>query len=313
MGTISGVQTRTIDVGGPTTVADFGGSGPVMVLVHGLGGSHLNWMRLGPVLAERARVLAPDLPGFGTTPPAGRSAGVRANGAWLDRFLTEVAGVPAILVGNSMGGLVAILAAAAHPEHVAGLVLLDPALPLAPREPRDAQVVLAFAAYSTPGIGELFVRRRSRALGPEGLVRETFALCCADPSRVPDEVIEAHVAMTRERARMPWANAAVLRGARSMVRLLLRRRRFREALGRVRAPTLLINGEGDRLVKLAAARVASEVRPDWTFRPLDDVGHTPQLEDPERTAAEIRSWLEGPGAAALRAAAVRGTEPAGAS
>jgi pimeloyl-ACP methyl ester carboxylesterase len=304
------MRRRTIDVGGPTSVADFGGSGPVMVLVHGLGGSHVNWMRLGPVLAEGARVLAPDLPGFGYTPPAGRSVGVQANAAWLDRFLRQVAGAPAILIGNSMGGLVSILEAGTQPDRVAGLVLLDPALPLAPREPRDAQVVLAFAAYSTPGIGELFVRRRARALGPEGLVRETLALCCIDPSRVPDEVVEAHVAVLRDRIRMPWANPAVLRAARSMIRLLLRRRRFRDLLERVRAPTLLVNGEGDRLVKLAAARVASEVRPDWTFRPLEDVGHTPQLEDPERTAAEIRSWLEGPGRPALEAAAVRRAEPA---
>lgn len=285
----------------------------MVVLLHGLGGSHVNWMRLGPVLAGGVRVLAPDLPGFGYTPPAGRSVTVQANAGWLDRFLEEVAGTPAILVGNSMGGLVSILEAAAHPDRVAGLVLLDPALPLAPGEPRDAQVLLAFAAYSTPGIGELFVRRRGRVLGPEGLVRETFTLCCTDPSRVPEEVIAAHVAVARDRARMPWTNAAVLRAARSMIGLLLRRRRFQELLGRVRAPTLLVNGEGDRLVKLAAARMASEVRPDWTFRPLEGVGHTPQLEEPERTASEIRAWLEGPGNEALRSAAVRGIEPAEAS
>jgi pimeloyl-ACP methyl ester carboxylesterase len=313
VGTIDGMRTRTIDVGGPTTVADFGGSGPVTVLLHGLGGSHVNWMRLGPALADGARVLAPDFPGFGYTPPAGRSTGVQANAAWLDRFLREVGGTPAILVGNSMGGLIAILEAAANPERVAGLALLDPALPLAPKEPRDMQVMLAFAAYSTPGIGELFVRRRARVLGPEGLVRETFELCCADPSRVPPEVIDAHVAVLRDRMEMPWADAAVLRAARTMVRLLLRRGRFRQLLERVRAPTLLINGAGDRLVKVAAARVASQVRPDWTFRPLDGVGHTPQLEVPERTATEIRSWLEGPGRSALDAAADGRPEPAEAS
>jgi len=298
------VRMLTLDVGGRTAVADFGGRGPVMVLLHGLGGSHVNWMRLGPTLAEGARVLAPDLPGFGYSPPAGRSVGVQANAAWLDRFLREVAGTPAILVGNSMGGLISILEAANNPHHVAGLVLLDPAFPLAPKEPLDLQVVMAFAAYSVPGIGEMFVRRRSRTLGPEGLVRETFRLCCVDPGRVPRDVIEAHEAVVRDRMRMPWANPSVLRAARTMIRLLLRRQRFRELLQRVRAPTLLINGEGDRLVKMAAARVASEVRPDWTFRPLDGVGHTPQLEDPVRTAAEIRAWLEGSGRAALGAAAV---------
>jgi pimeloyl-ACP methyl ester carboxylesterase len=296
------VRTLKLDVDGPVNVADFGGSGPTMVLLHGLGGSHVNWMRIGPLLAERARVLAPDLPGFGYTRPSGRSTTVQANAAWVDSFIQEVSDAPVILVGNSMGGLIAILEAARNPESVAGLVLLDPALPLAPREPRDRQVMLAFTAYMTPGIGELFLRRRARVLGPEGLVRETFALCCVDPKRVPDDVVNAHVALVRDRFRMPWANAAVLRAARSMLRLLLRRGRFRAVLERVRAPTLLVNGESDRLVKLAAARVASEVRPDWTFRPLQDIGHVPQLEDPQRTAMEMWSWLERPGQPAWEAA-----------
>jgi len=289
------VRRVKLDIDGPVNVADFGGEGPLMVLLHGLGGSHANWIRLGPLLAEKARVLAPDLPGFGYTPPKGRATTVQANARWVGRLLQEVADEPAILVGNSMGGLVALLEAAADPELVAGLVLLNPALPPAPKEPRDLQVTLAFSAYFVPGVGEAFVRRRARALGPERLVRETFALCCVDPSRVPPEVIEAHVEVARDREQMPWAHPSLLTAARSMLRVLLRRRQFMRMLQRVRQPALLISGEGDRLVKLAAAKVAAEVKTEWTFRPLDDVGHVPQLEDPERTAKEMWSWLDGPG------------------
>jgi pimeloyl-ACP methyl ester carboxylesterase len=289
------VKRVTLDIDGPTNVADFGGSGPLMVLLHGLGGSHVNWITLGPLLAERARVLAPDLPGFGYSRPHGRATTVQANARWMDRFLQETADAPAILVGNSMGGLVAVLETISNPEMVAGLVLLNPALPLAPKEPRDRQVTLAFTALFVPGVGEYFARSRGRKLGAEGLVRESFALCCVDPTRVPDDVVEAHVHMARERLRMPWADASMLAGARSMLRLLLRRGRFIRMLERVGPPTLLINGEGDRLVKLAAAKAVSVSRKDWTFRSLDDLGHIPQLEDPERTAAEIWSWLDGAG------------------
>lgn len=307
---MSAVRRRILDVRGRTHVADFGGRGPVLVLLHGLGGSHVNWVRLGPMLAERARVVAPDLPGFGYTPPAGRDTTVRANAAWVRLFLHAIDGTPAILVGNSMGGLISILAAAEHPDDVAGLILLDPALPLAPKERRDTEVLLGFTAYMVPGVGELFVRRRARVLGADGLVRETFRLCCADPTRVPEEVIAAHVALVEDRLRMPWADPSMLRAARTMIRLLLRRGQFRSLLERVRAPTLLINGAGDRLVKVAAARVASRVRPDWAFRSMDDVGHVPQLEAPERTADEIRRWLDGPGRAArTRAAEGVGVEP----
>jgi pimeloyl-ACP methyl ester carboxylesterase len=267
-----------------------------MVLLHGLGGSHLNWVRMAPLLAQRARVLAPDLPGFGYSPPVGRRTTVQANAAWVCRFLDEVVGGPAILVGNSMGGLISLLAAARDDERIAGMVLISPALPLAPREPRDMQVLLAFGAYFTPGIGELFVRRRSRVLGPEGTVRETFRLCTVDPSRIPEDVVEQHVALTRDRATMPWTDASVLTAARSLVRLVLRRPGFRSMLRRVRAPTLLINGEGDRLVKVAAARVAHEIRPDWDFVPLPDAGHIPMLEVPERTSEAITDWLDSSGA-----------------
>ena len=296
------MRRMTLDVDGPVNVADFGGSGPAMVLLHGLGGSHVNWISIGPLLADRARVIAPDFPGFGYTPPAGRATTIEANAAWLERFLDEVVGGPAILVGNSMGGLISLVAAARSDRNVAGLALISPALPLAPREPRDMQVVLAFGAYFTPGLGELFVRRRARLLGPEGMVRETFRLCCVDPARVPDEVIDAHVDVSRDRAGMRWADPSVLRAARSLVRLVLRRPGFRAMLQRVRPPTLLLNGEGDRLVKVAASRVAHEVRPDWTFLPLPDVGHVPQLEAPERTAEAIFEWLDGAGRPAWDAA-----------
>lgn len=304
------MERVTLDVDGPVNVADFGGSGPLMVLLHGLGGSHANWMRLGPLLAERARVLAPDLPGFGYTKPQGRATTVQGNGRWLDRFLQETAEAPAILVGNSMGGLIAILEAISNPEMVAGLVLLNPALPVAPKEPRDLQVTLSFSALFVPGVGELYARSRARKLGPEGLVRESFALCCVDASRVPPDVVDAHVEIARERLRMPWANPAMLAAARSMLRLLLRRRQFMRMLERVGPPTLLINGVGDRLVKLAAAKVVSDSRADWTFRSLDNVGHIPHLEDPERIASEIWSWLEGPGREAWAVAGAVEVEPA---
>jgi pimeloyl-ACP methyl ester carboxylesterase len=297
------VRTETIDVGGPLHVADFGGRGPVMVLLHGLGGSHLNWMRLGPLLAERARVYAPDMAGFGRTPPAGRSTSVFANQRLLDRFLEEVAGTPAILVGNSMGGMISILEAAARPDRVAGLILLSPAIPIAPGVPRERQVTISFATQMVPGLGESFVRRRLARLGPEGIIRESFEVCCTDPSRIPQEVVDAHVDLVRWRSTQPWANAGVLQASRSMIPLMLRRRRYHRVLQAVEAPTLLVQGMDDRLVTLASVVLLARRRPDWTLKPLPGVGHIPHLEDPDVTASVIWEWLEGPGRPALQAAA----------
>src|SRR5437879_6233086 len=223
------MRSRTIDLDGPVHYADFGGTGPTLVLVHGLGGSHVNWLAVAPVLARRARVLAVDLAGFGRTPLGERSADVHANRVLLDRFLGAVAGGPAVLVGNSMGGLVAMMEAALAPQRVAGLVLVAPAQPRSAEAGVDARVAALFTLYALPLLGGLFLGWRARLLGPAGVVRSTFALCCVDPSRIPPEVVAAHVALARERLeRMPWANQAFLEAARSLIVLLARRGWFAE-------------------------------------------------------------------------------------
>src|SRR5438093_12174415 len=86
-------QSRMVDLDGPVHVADFGGEGPSVVLVHGLGGSHVNWLAAGPLLARSARVVALDLVAFGRTPPEGRSSGIGANADLLAEFIdTEMHG-----------------------------------------------------------------------------------------------------------------------------------------------------------------------------------------------------------------------------
>ena len=129
------------DIAGPVHWVDFGGPAgvPPIVMVHGLGGSHLNWVRIAGPLAERNRVIAIDLPGFGFSPAAGRRTSIEANTKVLDHFINEIVGGPVILMGNSMGGAITILESAASPQAVAAVVLVDPALP-PPAEVPDPQV-----------------------------------------------------------------------------------------------------------------------------------------------------------------------------
>ena len=150
-------ESRTAGLGGPVHGVDYGGQTagaerPTFVLVHGLGGSHLNWDLLAPHLTPHARVVALDLPGFGRSEPGDRRATVQANVAVLDRFLAEVVGGPAVLVGNSMGGMVSILVAAAAGDRVRCLVLIGPAVP-GPRHRLDPLVAGTFAACAVPGVG----------------------------------------------------------------------------------------------------------------------------------------------------------------
>ena len=290
------VQSRFVDLNGPVHFLDYDGppGGPIFVLVHGLGGSHTNWLSLAPGLALRGRVLVLDLAGFGRTPLDGRSATIESNQALLNRFIAEVVGEPVVLVGNSMGGAIAIIQAYEHADSVAGLVLIDPALPRAARQPMDPQVAMLFAAYMLPVVAESVVRARIRRLGPERLTMETIALCTVDASRVDPEVIEAQVALARERMEsMPWATKALLQAARSLVRAGARKGEFFNKIRAISAPTLLIAGRRDRLVPIAAAEAVARMRPDWAFVVFDDVGHIPMLEDSASTLLAVESWLDG--------------------
>ena len=288
------MNQRVIDLGVPVHYIDFGGSGAPMVLVHGLGGSAINWLGVGPSLARRYRVVALDLAGFGETPPVKGSTGLAAHRDLLDRFLASVIAGPAIVVGNSMGGLLALMEAAAEPGRVSHLILAAPAQPTPRRGRIDLEVLAVFATYATPWLGAWYMRRRAARHGPEGLVREMLRLCCVDPSRVAPDVRAAHVALAAERlARMPWATDVFLDATRSLLSALRRRRRFFAMADRVTAPCLIIQGAGDRLVPVAASRELARRRPDWKLEVFDGIGHVPQLEAPGRFVETAERWLGG--------------------
>jgi pimeloyl-ACP methyl ester carboxylesterase len=287
------LQSRFVDLDGPTHFVDFGGEGPVMVLVHGLGGSHADWLQAGPGLAARGRVLALDLAGSGRSPLAGRSAGVRSNQRLLGRFLDQVAGEPAVLVGNSMGGMIALLEAADHPERVAALVLVDPAVPR-PRGTRlDREGALAFAGYAVPGLGaRLLARRRAGAGAQRPAAPDGCRVGGARPRPARTRAAGAPPAGTGDRGAFAWPDAAFLQAIRSLVTILVWPRRYLALIRQVAVPTLLVHGAADRLVPLAAVQAVARTRPEWALRILDGVGHVPQLEAPRRFVEVVSVWLD---------------------
>ncbi len=292
------MQHRNLDLGGPVHYVDFGGEGRPIVLVHGLGGSYANWLAVGPRLSALGRVYALDLAGHGKTPSLGRTAKVAANRRLLGRFLDAVAREPVVLMGNSMGGYLSLAEAAAEPDKVSSLVLVNAAVPLAPGARMDPRVAAYFAGMATPLVGGALMLRRALR-GPEQGVKDVLALCCVDPSRVAREVFDAHVELARERALKARINARdFLAAQRSLMLVLLRRKKFYEMVGRIRARALIVQGRYDRLVKVESARALARARPDWVLEELDDVGHTPQLEVPDRFLAIVEPWLRTKAAAA---------------
>jgi pimeloyl-ACP methyl ester carboxylesterase len=285
-------QSRTVDLGGPVHYVDFGGpdGAPTVVLVHGLGGSHLNWDLFAPLLRPHARVLALDLPGFGRSEPGDRRTTVQDNVQVLDRFLAEVAGAPVVLVGNSMGGMISILQAAASPRTVSGLVLLDAAVP-GPRRALDPVVALTFALYAIPMLGERFLALRRKRSTPLRQVRDMLRLCGVDPDALPSSVIDRSLTLIEQRKDVPAMDRAFLAAARSLLRLLVDPRVYRTAMASIRVPVLLVQGDEDRLVPVAAARDIAARHPEWRYLELPGVGHVPQLQVPEQLATEVLAWL----------------------
>jgi pimeloyl-ACP methyl ester carboxylesterase len=286
-------ESRWIDIDGPLHYLDFGGpeGAPLIVCVHGLGGSAVNWSALAPLLTGGYRVLAPDLAGHGLTQSHGRDTSVAANRLLLHRFARALADGPVILMGNSMGGMISLLEAIAAPRAVSGLILIDPALPFVPARPHPLATAL-FALFATPGLGRVMVTGRDR-LPPEALVASTMSLCCANASRIPADVRARHIAVARERAGFHGTDRDFAAAMRSVISTAsyLSGRRYRQGLHSITCPVLLVHGDRDRLVPVGAARATARTNPSWTLRVLPGVGHVPQLEAPVDTAAAILGWL----------------------
>jgi pimeloyl-ACP methyl ester carboxylesterase len=285
--------SRWADLGVPVRYVDHGGpqDGPLLVMVHGLGGSLVNWAALAPLLTDTCRVLALDLIGFGHTQAGAHPTSVTAQQQMLHRFLEQVARRPAILVGNSMGGVITQLEASQHPDSVAAMVLIDPALPVEVGSRLDPLVAASFGMYAVPHLGRAMLRARRRVRSPEQLAMDVLRLCCVDPTRVPADVLELHLEMARARRGYPDVDEHFLGAARSLMRMLARRSSYLATMKAIRVPVLLLHGEKDRLVTIESARAAAAANPSWRFEVAQDVGHVPQLEVPEWTAERILEWL----------------------
>jgi len=284
------MRHEVVDLDGPVHYLDFGGTGPPLLMIHGLGGAALNWMAIGPGVAKTHHAIAIDLAGFGQTPLFSRSAAVGANADLVHSFVHQVIGEPVVLMGNSMGGHISILEAAAHPSWVRAMVLVDPAVPGVHVSRPDPLMLGMMAALSIPGLAENLLDWHARKIGVDGLVRETLALVCADPARVDPAVLDAHVRLTLERSHLgPQNGRAFLQASRS-IGLRMADPRFWRRVAAVKAPTLLVHGSMDRLIPVAAARDLARRRPDWQLAVLDGVGHVPMMETPELLMATLAKW-----------------------
>lgn len=278
------------EVGGTFVRTGPAEGGEPALLVHGLGGSSLNWTDLVALLAGRVEAEMLDLPGFGrSAPPAGGYALRTHVRAVVERIQARGAG-PVHLFGNSLGGAVATVVAARRPDLVRTLTLVSPALPsLRPRRGSDPLLPLLLL----PGLDAL-ARRRLAAVGPEQRARAVVELCYADPSQVSPQRLAEAVEEVRRRGLLGHEGDALTRSLRGLVASYLARgeRSLWRQAATVTAPTLVVWGTQDRLVDVALAPRAARTFPDSRLLVLDGVGHVAQLERPETVARAFVGMLE---------------------
>lgn len=284
-------RSRYVDLNGsPLHLADHGGDGPPLVLVHGLGGSHVNWAATAPMLARQARVVAPDLPGFGLSAPVERHD-LEAHGEAVRGVIEWLEAGPVTLVGNSLGGLVAETVAAKHPEAVSSLVLIAPATPIPPGvSPSDRLVLGRLALQSLPGIGQAMTRLFQAGRSPEEIVDLTLGIVAADPGAVTPELRALGVEMAERRARQPWAVRAFTESAIAARQMLVPPKRFLDTVDAIEAPTRVLVGSADRIVTPEAVEALCQRR-EWELIHLEGVGHVPMLEAPATTAELVVEHL----------------------
>jgi len=263
------VRERRLDLAGVSTFLLEGGDGPPLVLLHGPGAYAAAWQRVLPALAESYSVVAPDLPGHGASTTDGPLDDDRVI-AWLDELIARVCPAPPLIVGQLVGGAIALRYAAAYPERVDRLVLVVP-FGLAPFEPPPAFGAVLSDFLSGPADDT------HDALWDE-CVHDLDALC-GDPA-VRWASMKAY---TLDRVRTPSVAAAV----NGMIEHFGMPAIPDETLESVAVPTSLIWGRRDSVVPLAVGRSAS-ARFGWPLHVIENAGNEPALEEPNAFVEALR-------------------------
>jgi pimeloyl-ACP methyl ester carboxylesterase len=236
-----------------------------VVLLHAFPTDSRMWDGLRPALG--ARLVTPDLPGFGSAPPAAASdldLAAETVLATLDRLGAE----RAIVGGCSMGGYVAMALLRRAPSRVSGLILVNTKAS-ADTEPARANRFAMADRASAEGIGWLADEMRTTLLGATTLaerpeVEARLRVLIADQSP----------------AAVAWAQRAMAARPDSF-----------DVLRVAGLPALVVRGVEDTLIPGEEAAALVSALPESTFVELPEAGHLAPLEAPEEVAAALRDWL----------------------
>jgi len=268
--------------GGRQMAVRVAGTGLPVVLLHGFPLDHTMWAgqwalvaKLGP-LAGRARLIAPDLPGFGGSDgPVGVSMAAMAEDVLA---LLDGLGIrqPAVVCGLSMGGYVAQHLASGHPHRLAGLVLVDTKLEADTPEARDARADLSRR------VGRVGARIAAEAMVPKLLASGPDAAVAR--SATGRRTIEDRLRQTIESTPVVTIQGALA--------ALAARPDMTAAAARFPMPTLLVVGAADTITPPECLERAALSIDDATLEVIPGCGHMTPLEDPAAFNAALAAFLQ---------------------
>jgi len=255
------------------------GEGPPVVFVHGLSGSWQNWLLQLPEFARDHRVIAVDLPGFGSSPMPREEISISGYGRWLDRLFSALEIEGAAVVGNSMGGFVGLETAIKFPHRVERLVLVsaaglsvehmrsEKALRVAERLENFGQYVTAHVLAQT----DWLVKRRRGRLALMWIVAE-------HPEDLDPALVAEQVRGAGKPGFLPALDA-------------LTDYPIRDRLGRIGCPTLIVWGTEDHLVPVRDATAFADLIPGARKVVWPETGHMAMLERPAAFNALVDAFM----------------------
>jgi pimeloyl-ACP methyl ester carboxylesterase len=266
--------------GHPVTYAQ-AGSGPVLLLVHGMGGGYENWREVIEPLARRYTVVAPDLPGHGASAAGNGDYSIGGLAVGMRDLLLALGHERATLVGHSLGGGIAMQLAYQFPELAERLVLVSSG-GLGP------EVSLVLRAAALPG-SELWITATARTGRWAGAaLGRGLAAVGLRPTTDVAEVARGYASLADSRRR-----AAFLATLRSVINVGGQRI---DAIDRLYLaagiPVLIVWGARDPIIPVSHGKRAHEAIAGSRLEIFDGVGHIPQLEAPGRFIAVLERFLE---------------------
>ena len=230
---------------------------PAIVLLHGLLGDPEGWYPIVTALMPRYRVLVPRLP-IECIPLD--DANVQGLLKFVSRFIDDLGLNKVVLVGNSLGGQLALLYSLQYPEAVAGMILLG-----------------------SSGLEEIELGKRTFKRQSRAFIREHAAKTFYDPIHVTDELVERIFGVTRNRS-YAFRFLKVSQSARDL--------NLSNQLKDINAPTALIWGAADQITPLDVAYEFQARIPVCELHIIEECGHAPMIEFPEAVSRLVLNFLQ---------------------